>query len=156
MPCCHKWLAKEFSTHNIEGNRFIREQGLIEVRQTFKKREKMMKRIWHYVEDKAWIPHPIAKDVKIKNLITRKEHGADVTCMLVLIPMGKEVPEHVHREQDDILYPLKGKAKMWVDGEGFLPLEPGVIVRVPKGMKHKISEVTQDLLLYDVFSPPLV
>lgn len=115
-----------------------------------------MKRVWDYVEAYQWTPHFTAKGVTIKNLITKKDDGAGVTCMLVLIPKGKQVPEHVHQEQDDILYPLKGKAVMWVDGSESFSLEPGIIVRVPKGTKHKIEDVTEELLLYDVFSPALV
>ena len=44
---------------------------------------------------------------------------------------------------------------MWVDGNGDFALEPGVIVKVPKGTKHKNTDVTEDLLLYDVFCPAL-
>ena len=115
-----------------------------------------MEKVWHYLDAYQWIPHPIAEEVTIKNLVTKKDDGADVTCMLVLVLTGKEVPEHVHKEQDDILFPLKGKAVMWVDGSGSFSLEPGIIVRVPKGTKHKIGEVTEELLLYDVFCPALV
>jgi len=108
------------------------------------------------VEEVSWIPHPTAQGVKIKPLISRKEHGLNVTCMLADIPVGKEVPEHVHEEQDDILYPLQGRAVMWVDGTGNFSLEPGVIVRVPKGKKHKIFDITENLLLFDVFCPALI
>jgi quercetin dioxygenase-like cupin family protein len=108
------------------------------------------------VEEISWIPHPVARGVKIKPLISEKEHGLNVTCMLVNIPVGKQVPEHIHEEQDDILYPLRGRAVMWVDGKGKFSLEPGVIVRVPKGVRHRISDVTEDLLIYDVFCPALI
>jgi len=108
------------------------------------------------VENISWVPHPTAQGVEIKPLITNKEHDLDVTCMLVNIPAGKEVPEHIHENQADILYPLQGKAVMWVDGTGSFSLEPGVIVRVPEGTKHKIFEVTDDLLIYDVFCPALM
>jgi len=108
------------------------------------------------VEKISWMPHPTAPGVKIKPLISQKEHGLDVTCMLVDVPAGTEVPEHTHENQDDILYPLRGRATMWVDGNGDFSLEPGVIVRVPKGIKHKITEVTEDLLIYDVFCPALM
>ena len=76
--------------------------------------------------------------------------------MLAFVPAGNEVPEHIHDNQDDILYPLKGKAIMWVDGTGSFSFEPGVIVRVPKGKKHKITDITKDLLIYDVFSPSIM
>ena len=108
------------------------------------------------VEEISWIPHPAAQGVKVKHLISEKEHGLNVTCMLVNIPVGKQVPEHLHEEQDDVLYPLKGRAVMWVDGTGNFSLEPGVIVRVPKGVKHKISDVTENLVIYDVFCPSLI
>ena len=103
-----------------------------------------------------WEPHPSAQGVKIKPLISRKEHGPDVTCMLVFVPAGNGVPEYIHENQDDILYPLQGKAVMWVDETGSFSLEPGVIVRVPKGKKHKIIDITKNLLIYDVFSPSLL
>ena len=108
------------------------------------------------VDSISWLPHPTAKDVRIKPMVSKKEDGLDVTCMLVDIPAGKEVPEHIHDTQDDILYPLKGKALMWVDGAEPFVLKPGVIVRVPKAVKHKIIDVTEDLLIYDVFCPALI
>lgn len=108
------------------------------------------------VEEISWIPHPTAQGVKIKLLISEKEHGLNLTCMLVNVPVGKEVPVHIHEEQDDILYPVQGKAVMWVDGTGNFSLEPGVIVRVPKGVKHKIFDIIEDLLIYDVFCPALI
>ncbi|UCB50992.1 MAG: cupin domain-containing protein [Deltaproteobacteria bacterium] len=108
------------------------------------------------VEKISWMPHPTAPGVKIKPLISQKEHGLDVTCMLVSVPVGKEVAEHTHENQDDVLYPIRGKSTMWVDGTGDFSLEPGVIVRVPKGTKHKITEVSEDLLIYDVFCPALI
>ncbi|MBE9542135.1 MAG: cupin domain-containing protein [Proteobacteria bacterium] len=112
--------------------------------------------VYRSVEKVSWMPHPTVQGVKIKPLISNKEHGLNVTCMLVNVPAGKEVPEHIHEEQDDILYLLQGKAVMWVDGTGDFSLEPGVIVRVPKGKKHKIFDVSQDLLIYDVFCPALM
>ena len=105
------------------------------------------------VDDIPWAPHPVAKMVTVKKFIARSEEGAGVTCMTVLISKGAEVPEHIHEDEDDILFPLKGKAVMSIEGEGTFSLEPGIIVRVPKGTKHKIGEVTEELLLFDVFAP---
>ncbi len=108
------------------------------------------------VENIPWTPHPVVPGISIKPLISSKEHGLNVTCMLVTVPVGKEVPEHIHDTQDDILYPLKGKAVMWVEGVGDFTIEPGLIVRVPHGKKHKITNVVEELLVYDVFSPSLI
>jgi quercetin dioxygenase-like cupin family protein len=109
--------------------------------------------IYKTVDDLAWRPHPRVKEVRIKPLVTKSEDGLDVTCMLVRIPAGAEIPEHVHEEQADILYPIHGKAKISVEGAGTFSLKPGVIVRVPKGKKHNIFNVTEELLVYDVFQP---
>lgn len=105
------------------------------------------------VDALAWRAHPIAAGVQIKPLVTKGEDGVDVTCMLVRIPAGRDIPEHTHEEQVDILYPLQGQAEMYVEGVGTFTLQPGVTVRVPKKTKHKISKVTADLLIYDVFQP---
>ncbi len=108
------------------------------------------------IEEIPWAPHPVVPGVSIKPLISSKEHNLNVTCMLVNVPVGNVVPEHIHQEQDDILFPLQGKAVMWVEGVGDFSLEPGVIVRVPKGKKHKIADVVEELLVYDVFFPALI
>ena len=105
------------------------------------------------VADVSWRPHPLVKEVNIKPLVTKSEDGLDVTCMLVRVPAGIDIPEHIHEEQVDILYPLQGKAEMNVEGAGTFTLEPGVIVRVPKGTRHRIFNVTEELLVYDVFQP---
>ena len=45
---------------------------------------------------------------------------------------------------------------MAVEGSKDFALEPGVIVRVPKGKKHRICGMSEDLLIYDVFWPALL
>lgn len=104
-----------------------------------------------HVEELEWQPHKTVEGVEIKVLISKAVQGTGVTCMLVRIGRGLKVPEHIHEDSDDILYPLSGKAKMWVEGSGEFSLEPGVIVRVPQGTKHRIYDVSEDLLIYDVF-----
>jgi quercetin dioxygenase-like cupin family protein len=111
---------------------------------------------YRLIEKLPWSPHPILEGVQIKTLVSKKEDGLDVTCMLVKVPEGKAVAEHIHPGQDDILYPLSGKATMWVDGVGEFSLHPGTVVRVPKGTRHRIFGVTEELLIYDVFCPALL
>jgi len=108
------------------------------------------------VDSISWLPHQLAPGVRIKPMITQKEHQLGVTCMLVDIPAGIDIPEHIHETQDDILYPLSGKGIIWIDGEGEFPIEPGLIIRVPKGTRHKITAVTEAMLIYDVFFPALI
>ena len=108
------------------------------------------------LEDLEWQPHPMLEGVKIKLLLSKKRDNADVTCYLVSVPKGGDVAEHVHEESDDIIYPLKGKAKMFIEGDGEFDLVPGVFVRVPKNTKHRVYDIEEDLLIYDVFVPPIL
>ncbi len=106
-------------------------------------------------KDLEWTPHP-SLPIEMKVFLDRKNDGADLTCFLVRLPKGREIPEHVHETQEDILFILEGKAKMWVDGLGDFDIEKGSFIRVPKNTKHRIYDVSADLLNYDVFVPPLV
>jgi quercetin dioxygenase-like cupin family protein len=107
-------------------------------------------------EELDWQPHPTVEGVEIKVLVSQGVQGTDVTCMLVRIGRGLEVPEHIHDQSDDILYPLSGRARMWVEGGEDFSLEPGVIVRVPQGTRHRIFDVNEELLIYDVFWPAVL
>lgn len=108
------------------------------------------------VDSLSWGPHPLAKGVEIKPLVTKRDHDLNVSCILVKVPAGIEIPEHTHDEQVDILYPLRGNAEMYVEGLGNFSLEPGIVVRVPMGARHKISNVTEELIIYDVFHPAAI
>jgi len=44
---------------------------------------------------------------------------------------------------------------LWVDGTDSFSLEPGMVVQVPKGVKHRTPNVTEDLTIYDVFCQAL-
>jgi quercetin dioxygenase-like cupin family protein len=105
-------------------------------------------------EELEWTPHPV-QGVERKVLISKKEHDVDVTCMLVRIPKGVEIPEHIHDAQDDIIYVLQGKFKFRADGVDY-DAKKGMLLRVPKGIKHMIYDVQEDTLLYDVFVPAML
>jgi len=111
---------------------------------------------YRQINEIDWEPHPLFPEVRIKPLITEKEDGINVTCILVNVPRGKEVPEHIHEDQDDIIYPLKGKGMIWINGMGSFSIEPGIIVRVPRGVRHKVYDIKEELLVYDVFFPALL
>jgi len=51
---------------------------------------------------------------------------------------------------------VKGKAKMWIDRVGDVPLVEGTFVRIPKGVLHQPHDIEEDLFAYDVFYPFLV
>lgn len=68
-----------------------------------------------------WEPHPQLAEVKVSYLLSKREENVDLTCFLVHLPVGTEMPKHIHENSDDIIYVLKGKAKMWIDGIGDVP-----------------------------------
>ncbi len=117
-------------------------------------KEEIMK-ILKKEKDLEWAPHPFLP-IEMKVFLDRKNDGADLTCFLIRLPRGREIPEHVHETQEDILFILEGKAKMWVDGAGDFEIEKGSFIRVPKNTKHRIYDVTAEILNYDVFVPPLM
>lgn len=100
-------------------------------------------------------PHPFLRGVGMRVLYSKKDDGGAVTCFAVRCPAGSEIEEHVHEDETDIIYVLKGKAKMWVDDRGEFSLEPGVFVVVPPGLRHRTYDVRKELLIYDVFTPPM-
>jgi len=104
-------------------------------------------------EEKDWEQHPLAKDVLRKTLVSKKEHNANVTCFLVKIKKGAKIPEHVH-EQDDIIFVLSGKCKMWIENVGEIKLKEGMVVFVPRGTKHTGAyDVEEDIICFDIFNP---
>ncbi len=105
----------------------------------------------------TWEDHPTVPNVSIQKMITRSQFGPDSPSILtVRIPVGVEVPEHIHENSEDILCILSGKAAMWVDGTGQIALYRGLVVRVPRNTRHRIFDVTETLLIYDVFSPGIM
>jgi quercetin dioxygenase-like cupin family protein len=106
------------------------------------------------INEIQWTDHPTAKGVYIKKIITKAEFGDESpTIMMVKVPVGSEVPEHVHEGQEDILYITSGSATMWIEGMGDFQLREGILMRVPRNTKHKIVNVKEELIGYDVFSP---
>jgi mannose-6-phosphate isomerase-like protein (cupin superfamily) len=106
--------------------------------------------------DLDWNPHPKFPGVELAYMLTRKEDGVDMTCAIVHWKVGAEIPRHIHEESDDILYILKGKAKIWIDGSGDIPLEAGSFVRVPAGVEHQPHDIEEDLLAHDTWFPATV
>lgn len=104
-------------------------------------------------EDMEWQPHPSdLPGVKMKVARSRERDGTEGSIAWVLVEKGAGVPLHVHRDSDDNLYILEGRAKMRMDGKVF-DIDQGCQITVPKGTGHEIFDVEEDLLIYNVFSP---
>jgi mannose-6-phosphate isomerase-like protein (cupin superfamily) len=99
--------------------------------------------------------HPFLGNVTMKTLYSKKDDKGDVTCFVVRCNVESEIEEHVHENETDIVYVLKGKATMWIEDRGSFPIKPGMFVVVPKGLRHKTYDVVEELHIYDVFTPPM-
>ena len=106
--------------------------------------------------DAEWNPHPKFKGVEIAYLLTKKDDDVDMTVAMVHWQVGAEIPRHIHEDSDDILYILKGKAKIWIEGIGDVPVSAGSFVRIPKGVPHQPHDVEEDLVAHDTWFPATV
>ncbi len=106
------------------------------------------------VNELSWEPHPFFEKLLIKKLLSHEKDNVDLSIMLVNARKGVEVPPHVH-DQDDIVYQLEGKNKMWVDGAGDFEMLPGSFIRIPAGVKHQPHDIEEDVLAFDIFLPHL-
>jgi quercetin dioxygenase-like cupin family protein len=102
--------------------------------------------------DVKWEPHPQLATAKVAFLLSHRDERMDLTCMLVDLPVGTQVEKHTH-ECDDIIYVLRGKATMWLEGIGDVPMREGTFIRMPKGTKHQPHDIEEDVVAYDVFYP---
>lgn len=100
-------------------------------------------------------PHPFLNNVSMKVLYSEERDSGDITCFIVRCAAGSEIEEHAHPMETDIIYVLEGKATMWIEDRGEFPLEQGVFVVVPEGLRHRTYDVKEELLIYDVFTPAM-
>lgn len=107
-------------------------------------------------QDLQWVPHPQLANAKVAYLLSNRDEQIELTCFLVHVPAGTKVEKHTHENSDDIIYVLKGKAKMWIEGIGDVPMNEGSFLRIPKGVLHQPHDIEEDLIAYDVFYPFLI
>jgi len=55
--------------------------------------------------DVKWEPHPQLANAKVAFLVSHRDDGMDLTCMLVHAPVGTAIEKHTH-ECDDIIYTI--------------------------------------------------
>ena len=82
--------------------------------------------------------------------------GAEKMCAGVAVfPANKHAPAHVHPQEEEILYVLSGKGRMYFNGEPE-DIEPETFMLVPPGVEHSLEATTdKDLKVFYVFSPPV-
>ena len=103
----------------------------------------------------AWEPHPQLKNVEVASLPSNRDDQMDLSVMLVRLPPGSVMEKHAH-DCNDIAYVIEGRGTIWIEGVGDMPMTEGSFVRIPKGVRHFVHDVEEELLIYDVFYPFLV
>jgi quercetin dioxygenase-like cupin family protein len=113
---------------------------------------KVMKKI----ADVPWEGHFMdAGNSRIKWVYTAEKDGTPMTVMIIELEKGISLPDHRHADQPDLIYPLSGKATMFIEGQGEFPLEPGMVVVVPPNTLHAIRNIEETVTLYNVFAPAM-
>jgi mannose-6-phosphate isomerase-like protein (cupin superfamily) len=70
------------------------------------------------------------------------------------IPVGSELPYHVHESEEEMMFIYKGTGIAVADGEDF-PLGPETMVFVPPGVRHTFKNTgTEPLCFAFFYSPP--
>jgi len=76
----------------------------------------------------------------------------DLSLGTYCIPAGGVDDQSPHTE-DEIYVVRSGRATL-VTTSGIVDVEPGSVVFVPAGERHKFTEISEDLALLVVFAPP--
>jgi len=70
-------------------------------------------------------------------------------------PPNTHAPRHVHPSQEEIIYILTGKGKMYFNDRPEV-IESGICVYIPPGIRHSINNTSDEVMrLVYVFSPPV-
>lgn len=106
---------------------------------------------WLHDRDIHFLQHPQFKGVGIAWLMSGDDGAAAMSCALVEMTSAATVKAHTHPFEDDIVYCLRGSAKMWMDGVGDIDVSEGTFVRVPAGVAHCLHDFSDDFKAFDMF-----
>jgi mannose-6-phosphate isomerase-like protein (cupin superfamily) len=101
--------------------------------------------------DVAWETHPSFSNVRIGRLGMARPDDC-VRFALVEMASSSIVAEHIHENEDDVLYVLRGSAVLWTELTGDIPLTAGSFVRVPKGVRHRPHSFSNDFRIFNAWT----
>jgi mannose-6-phosphate isomerase-like protein (cupin superfamily) len=85
--------------------------------------------------------------------VERLATGARQSVASLSLESGGVVPEHFHRESEEIFVCLSGRGELEIDGVS-TSLTAGVAVLVPVGAKHSVANAQPEPLRLLVMSSP--
>jgi len=99
--------------------------------------------------------HPEFDNVKVAMFITSQESLSSCVCLLEIAP-GSETPIHVHEEQADSVFVVRGRGETYVNGS-WQPIEPGDYLFIPAKGEHGTRNTgSEPLRLFVHHSPPMI
>lgn len=102
----------------------------------------------------SWEEHPRIRNVFMKTLLTAGDNAL-ANVNLVKVPVGGEVPLHLHADEVETVYVLAGRSTL-VLGEAEVAFDRGQAVAIPKGLEHALINVGDEAVeLITFFTPPL-
>ncbi|HDJ26874.1 MAG TPA: cupin domain-containing protein [Aciduliprofundum sp.] len=96
----------------------------------------------------SWSPHPMNPKVKVAEILKTR----NVRLVLVEVPEGASVDEHIHERERDTVYVLEGEVEFWVEGLGEMVLKEGMALSIEPGKRHALRRAFRKSVLLDLFS----
>ena len=93
---------------------------------------------------------------EVRRIVTKEKTGVDLTFSRGFAPPGFGHDMHSHEKQDEVIYCLEGGGTMTVDGHGDIEYGAGMVIIIPRGVKHCNKNTTdQELHVVTIFNPAL-
>jgi quercetin dioxygenase-like cupin family protein len=101
-----------------------------------------------------WGEHPRVSSIYVKKLLTAEENPL-ASVNLVKVPEGGVIGHHMHVDQVETVYVLKGQCVLTIGGNA-MPFRAGQIVALPAGVEHELRNVgSEPVELITFFTPPI-
>jgi quercetin dioxygenase-like cupin family protein len=93
---------------------------------------------------------------EVRRIVTKEKTGMDLTFSKGFAMPGFGHGMHSHDDQDEVIFCLEGGGTMTVEGHGDIEYRPGMVIVIPRGVKHA-NKNTNDTELHVVtmFNPAL-
>jgi len=108
------------------------------------------------IEDYRNRENPIPGKPYRPEILSLEDQAKELGGMFGLLPSGKQVPYHYHRNRESILVIIGGEGIEVVEGKE-IPIREGDILFIPAGEKHMIlNRSDKDLRYLEFFTWPPV
>jgi oxalate decarboxylase/phosphoglucose isomerase-like protein (cupin superfamily) len=93
---------------------------------------------------------------EVRRIITKENTGMDLTFSKGFAMPGGGHDMHSHEKQDEVIFCLEGGGTMTVEGHGDMEYKAGMVIVIPRGVKHCNRNTTdKELHVVTIFNPAL-